>query len=94
MESVLIDSPIGVLAVLCGVAAFFFLFAQVTKLRVVRPVLGLFAMVQDLVLELVVLDEYIARYPGIAPVVMRKMYRRNLPMPLRPPFQFERGQFL
>ena len=33
MESVLISSPIGVLAVLCSVAAFFFLLAQVTEAK-------------------------------------------------------------
>ena len=46
MESVLIDSPIGVLAVLCGVAAFFFLFAQVTKANLfnyIPPLLFIYA---------------------------------------------------
>ena len=33
MESVLINSPIGVLAVLAAVAAFFFLLAQVSKAK-------------------------------------------------------------
>jgi uncharacterized membrane protein len=46
MESVLIDSPIGVLAVLCGVAAFFFLLAQVTKAKLfnyIPPLLFIYA---------------------------------------------------
>ena len=46
MEPVLIDSPIGVLAVLCGVAAFFFLFAQVTKAKLfnyIPPLLFIYA---------------------------------------------------
>jgi len=46
MESVLINSPIGVLAVLCGVAAFFFLLAQVTKAKLfnyIPPLLFIYA---------------------------------------------------
>ena len=46
METVLIDSPIGVLAVLCAVAAFFFLLAQVieTKLfQYIPPLLFIYA---------------------------------------------------
>ncbi len=46
MESVLIDSPIGVLAVLCGVAAFFFLLAQVTAAKLfnyIPPLLFIYA---------------------------------------------------
>jgi uncharacterized membrane protein len=46
METVLIDSPIGVLAVLCAVAAFFFLLAQVTETKLfkyVPPLLFIYA---------------------------------------------------
>ena len=46
MESVLIDSPIGVLAVLCCVAAFFFLLAQVTEAKLfnyIPPLLFIYA---------------------------------------------------
>ena len=46
MENVLIDSPIGVLAVLCAVAAFFFLLAQVTDTKLfkyVPPLLFIYA---------------------------------------------------
>jgi len=46
MENVLIDSPIGVLAVLCAVAAFFFLLAQVTETKLfkyVPPLLFIYA---------------------------------------------------
>ena len=46
METVLIDSPIGVLAVLCAVAAFFFLLAQVTDTKLfkyVPPLLFIYA---------------------------------------------------
>ena len=46
MENVLIDSPIGVLAVLCAVAAFFFLLAQVTATKLfkyVPPLLFIYA---------------------------------------------------
>jgi uncharacterized membrane protein len=46
MESVLIDSPIGVLAVLCGVAAFFFLLAQATEAKLfnfIPPLLFIYA---------------------------------------------------
>ena len=46
METVLIDSPIGVLAVLCTVAAFFFLLAQVTETKLfkyVPPLLFIYA---------------------------------------------------
>jgi len=46
MESVLIESPIGVLAVLCGVAAFFFLLAQVTAAKLfnyIPPLLFIYA---------------------------------------------------
>ena len=46
MESVLISSPIGVLAVLCAVAAFFFLLAQVSEARLfnyVPPLLFIYA---------------------------------------------------
>ena len=43
---VLISSPIGVLAVLCAVAAFFFLLAQVTKAKLfnfIPPLLFIYA---------------------------------------------------
>lgn len=46
MESVLISSPIGVLAVLCAVAAFFFLLAQVTEAKLfnfIPPLLFIYA---------------------------------------------------
>jgi uncharacterized membrane protein len=46
METVLIDSPIGVLAVLCAVAAFFFLLAQITDTKLfkyVPPLLFIYA---------------------------------------------------
>ncbi|MDH3621075.1 MAG: DUF819 family protein [Gammaproteobacteria bacterium] len=46
MESVLISSPIGVLAVLCAVAAFFFLLAQVSEARLfnyIPPLLFIYA---------------------------------------------------
>ena len=46
MENVLITSPIGVLAVLCAVAAFFFLLAQVTKTKLfnyIPPLLFIYA---------------------------------------------------
>ena len=46
MENVLIDSPIGVLAVLCAVAAFFFLLAQITATKLfkyVPPLLFIYA---------------------------------------------------
>ena len=46
MESVLISSPIGVLATLCAVAAFFFLLAQVTEAKLfnyVPPLLFIYA---------------------------------------------------
>ena len=46
MENVLIDSPIGVLGVLCAVAAFFFLLAQVTATKLfkyVPPLLFIYA---------------------------------------------------
>lgn len=46
MESVLINSPIGVLAVLCAVAAFFFLLAQVTEAKLfnyIPPLLFIYA---------------------------------------------------
>lgn len=46
MDNVLIDSPIGVLAVLCAVAAFFFLLAQVTDTKLfkyVPPLLFIYA---------------------------------------------------
>ena len=46
METVLINSPIGVLAVLCVVAAFFFLLAQVTKAKLfnyIPPLLFIYA---------------------------------------------------
>lgn len=46
MEDVLITSPIGVLAVLCGVAAFFFLLAQVTASKLFHylpPLLFIYA---------------------------------------------------
>ena len=46
MESVLISSPIGVLAVLCAVAAFFFMLAQVTKAKLfsyIPPLLFIYA---------------------------------------------------
>ena len=46
MESVLISSPIGVLAMLCAVAAFFFLLAQVTEAKLfnyVPPLLFIYA---------------------------------------------------
>jgi uncharacterized membrane protein len=46
MENVLISSPIGVLAVLCAVAAFFFLLAQVTEARLFQflpPLLFIYA---------------------------------------------------
>jgi uncharacterized membrane protein len=46
MENVLISSPIGVLGVLCGVAAFFFLLAQVTGARLFQflpPLLFIYA---------------------------------------------------
>jgi uncharacterized membrane protein len=46
METVLINSPIGVLAVLCAVAAFFFLLAQVTDTKLfkyVPPLLFIYA---------------------------------------------------
>ena len=46
METVLIDSPIGVLAVLCAVAAFFFLLAQVTETKLFKyipPLLFIYA---------------------------------------------------
>ena len=46
MENVLISSPIGVLAVLCAVAAFFFLLAQVTAAKFfhfVPPLLFIYA---------------------------------------------------
>ena len=46
MESVLIESPIGVLAVLSCVAAFFFLLAQVTKAKLfnyIPPLLFIYA---------------------------------------------------
>ena len=45
-SEVLIGSPIGVLAVLCAVAAFFFLFAQVTDAKLfkyVPPLLFIYA---------------------------------------------------
>ena len=46
MESALISSPIGVLAVLCAVAAFFFLLAQVTEAKLfnfIPPLLFIYA---------------------------------------------------
>lgn len=46
MESVLISSPIGVLAVLCTVAAFFFLLAQLSEARLfnyIPPLLFIYA---------------------------------------------------
>jgi uncharacterized membrane protein len=46
METVLIDSPIGVLAVLCAVAAFFFLLAQATAAKLFNylpPLLFIYA---------------------------------------------------
>jgi len=46
MESVLIDAPVGVLAVLCFVAAFFFLLAQATQAKLfnyVPPLLFIYA---------------------------------------------------
>ena len=46
MENVLISSPIGVLGVLCAVAAFFFLLAQVTEARLFQflpPLLFIYA---------------------------------------------------
>ena len=46
MESSLISSPIGVLAVLCAVAAFFFLLAQVTEAKLfnyIPPLLFIYA---------------------------------------------------
>ena len=46
MENILITSPIGVLAVLCAVAAFFFLLAQVTEAKFfsyVPPLLFIYA---------------------------------------------------
>ena len=46
MESVLISSPIGVLAVLCTVAAFFFLLAQLSQARLfnyIPPLLFIYA---------------------------------------------------
>ena len=46
MEGVLISSPIGVLAVLCAVAAFFFLLAQVTESKLFQylpPLLFIYA---------------------------------------------------
>ena len=46
MESVLISSPLGVLAVLCAVAAFFFLLAQVSEAKLfnyIPPLLFIYA---------------------------------------------------
>ena len=46
MENILINSPIGVLAVLCAVAAFFFLLARVSKSKFfdyVPPLLFIYA---------------------------------------------------
>ena len=46
MDSVLVSSPIGVLAVLCAVAAFFFLLAQVTEAKLfnyIPPLLFIYA---------------------------------------------------
>ena len=46
MENILITSPAGVLAVLCAVAAFFFLLAQVTEAKFfsyVPPLLFIYA---------------------------------------------------
>jgi len=46
MDSVLVSSPIGVLAVLCSVAAFFFLLAQVTEAKLfnyIPPLLFIYA---------------------------------------------------